>query len=138
LIVVDPEFDVRLKKAYDEAMATGLWKGKYASVNHAEYFAEGVQSWFSNNRPPDHDHNHVDTREELIEYDPALAAICKEAFGETELVYTKAATRLKGHLAGYDPSTAPTFSWPEYTKDARRKIHEDAVKRGDRAKPYTK
>ena len=43
-------------------MEEGLWKGKYASVNHHEYFAEGVQSWFDNNRENDHDHNHVNTR----------------------------------------------------------------------------
>ncbi|MCH8215687.1 MAG: hypothetical protein IH892_02820 [Planctomycetes bacterium] len=45
-------------------------------MNHAEYFAEGVQSWFNNNRPPDHDHNYVDTRKELKEYDPELATMC--------------------------------------------------------------
>ena len=77
---VDPAFDGRLKKAYEAAMAKDLWKGKYASVNHHEYFAEGVQSWFDNNRPPDHDHNHVDTRKELWDYDPALAALCEEVF----------------------------------------------------------
>ena len=44
-------------------------------MNDREYFAEGVQSWFDNNREPDHDHNHVNTRAELIEYDPALAAL---------------------------------------------------------------
>jgi hypothetical protein len=58
---LDPTFDDRLRKCYDDAMKAGLWEGKYASVNHSEYFAEGVQSWFDNNRPPDHDHNHVDT-----------------------------------------------------------------------------
>ena len=46
VVRIDPTFDRRLRQAYDEAMAAGLWKGKYASVNHHEYFAEGVQSWF--------------------------------------------------------------------------------------------
>jgi hypothetical protein len=68
---VDPTFNDRLKQTYDNAMKAGLWKGKYASVNHCEYFAEGVQSWFDNNRENDHDHNHVNTRAELIEYIPA-------------------------------------------------------------------
>ncbi|HYF36026.1 MAG TPA: hypothetical protein VD994_12100, partial [Prosthecobacter sp.] len=45
LVNVDPTFDRRLKQAYDEAMARNLWAGKYPSVNHHEYFAEGVQSW---------------------------------------------------------------------------------------------
>ena len=112
MVNVDPTFDVRLKAAYDAAMAAGLWKGKYASVNHHEYFAEGVQSWFDNNRENDHDHNHVNTREELIEYDPRLADICREVFGDTELRYTKPATRLNGHLKGYDPAKSPKFAWP--------------------------
>ncbi|WP_309713978.1 hypothetical protein [Armatimonas sp.] len=110
---VDKTFDKRVKACYDSAMKAELWKGKYAATNHHEYFAEGVQSWFDNNREPDHDHNHVNTRAELIAYDPGLAALCKEVFGETELKYTKPTTRLTGHLAGYDPSKAPRFVWPE-------------------------
>ena len=58
MVRVDKTFDRRLKKTYADAMKAGLWKGKYASVNHHEYFAEGVQSWFDNNRVNDHDHNH--------------------------------------------------------------------------------
>lgn len=112
MVNVDPTFDPRLQKAYQAAMANGLWKGKYAAVNHHEYFAEGVQSWFDNNREDDHDHNHVNTRQELIEYDPGLAALCKEVFGETVLRYTKPNTRLSGHMQGYDPSMAPKFEWP--------------------------
>lgn len=139
LVNVDPTFDERLEKAYDQAMEAGLWKSKYASVNHHEYFAEGVQSWFDDNREPDHDHNHVNTRKELIEYDPGLAAICEEVFGDTELVYTKPATRLHGHMAGYDPTTAPTFKWPERLHEAQRKIKEDVKRRGsERKKAYTK
>ena len=113
-------------------MAKGLWKGKYASVNHHEYFAEGVQSWFDNNRPPDHDHNHVDTRKELIEYDPALADLCREVFGETKLKYTKPATRLHGHLEGYDPGKAPTFKWPERLKETQAEIRRKATERSRR------
>ncbi len=131
MINLDPEFDGRLRETYDRAMSQGLWKGKYASVNHAEYFAEGVQSWFNNNRPPDHDHNHVDTRSELREYDPGLAAICEEVFGDTELIYTKPTSRLVGHLAGYDPATSPKFQWPEKLAQMKRKIRDDVKKQGD-------
>jgi len=138
MVNVDPTFDERLKAAYDRAMSQGLWKGKYASTNHAEYFAEGVQSWFNNNRAPDHDHNHVDTRTELQEYDSGLAAMCEEVFGTTVLVYTKPTTRLVGHLEGYDPSTAPVFQWPERLEQARTRIKEQAAKRGEnRQKEYT-
>ncbi len=133
LVNVDPTFDARLKATYDAAMEAGLWKGKYASVNHHEYFAEGVQSWFDNNRENDHDHNHVNTREELIEYDPRLAEICREVFGETELRYTKPATRIEGHLEGYDPAEAPTFRWPERLERAREEIRRAAQRRSREA-----
>jgi hypothetical protein len=116
LLNVDPTFDPRLRKAYDTAMKAGLWKGKYASVNHHEYFAEGVQSWFDNNREDDHDHNHVNTRAELLEYDPGLAALCREVFGDTVLRYTRPQTRITGHLEGWDPTKSPRFEWPERLK----------------------
>ena len=133
VVNVDATFDDRVKAAYEKAMAAGLWAGKYASVNHHEYFAEGVQSWFDNNRPPDHDHNHVDTRKELIEYDPGLAELCREVFGDTELTYTKPATRLHGHLEGYDPGKAPTFEWPVRLQEAKLEIRRKAEERSQRA-----
>ncbi len=134
---IDPTFNGRLKDAYRKAMDAGLWKGKYASVNHHEYFAEGVQSWFDNNRENDHDHNHVNTRVELIEYDPRLADLCREVFGETELKYTKPATRLKDHLQGYDPSTAPKFVWPERLAEVKVAIRKGAETRNHEAETGT-
>lgn len=133
MIRVDPSFDDRVKKAYDEAMQKKLWAGKYASVNHHEYFAEGVQSWFNNNRSFDHDHNHVDTRAELREYDPPLAALCEEVFGETQLEYTKPISRLTGHLAGYNPANCPEFVWPDRLAQVRKKIRAKAQARSDEA-----
>ncbi len=135
---VDPGFDGRVKAAYDAAMAAGLWQGKYASVNHHEYFAEGVQSWFDDNRENDHDHNHVNTRAELLAYDPGLAALCREVFGDTVLKYTKPATRLTGHLAGYDPAKAPKFVWPDRLQQAKAAIRRQAEERsraGEAASP---
>lgn len=110
---VDKTFDDRVKQCYENAMQQGLWKGKYAATNKNEYWAEGVQSWFDNNRPPDHDHNHVDTRKELAEYDPGLARLCKEVFGDTVLRYVRPTERKQlGHLSGYDVRKSPTFAWP--------------------------
>ncbi|MEQ1860816.1 MAG: hypothetical protein ABMA13_12850 [Chthoniobacteraceae bacterium] len=126
MVNVDPTFDARLKASYDAAMKAGLWKGKYASTNHHEYFAEGVQSWFDDNRENDHDHNHVNTRTELLEYDPGLAAMCREVFGDTVIKYTKPATRLTGHMAGYDPAKAPTFVWPERLTKVKDEIRTKA------------
>lgn len=129
MVNVDPTFDSRLKASYDAAMSQGLWQGKYASVNHHEYFAEGVQSWFDNNRENDHDHNHVNTREELLDYDPRLADLCREVFGETKLRYSKPITRLEGHLHGYQPDHAPIFQWPERLNQAKQQIRRAAEER---------
>ena len=85
LVNVDPTFDARLRAAYDAAMKAGLWKGKYASVNHHEYFAVGGAAWYGHDRFNDFDHNHVHLRSQLIEYDPGLAALCREVFGDSEI-----------------------------------------------------
>jgi hypothetical protein len=135
IVNVDPTFDTRLKATYDVAMQAGLWKGKYASVSHHEYFAEGVQSWYDNNRENDFDHNYVNTRAELLKYDPGLAALCREVFGDTVLKYTKPQTRLTGHLVGYDPATAPKFEWPERLKKAKEAILRQAKARDAASSP---
>jgi hypothetical protein len=88
-----------------------------------------VQSWFDDNRVNDHDHNHVHLRSQLIEYDPGLAALCREVFGDTELKYTKPAKRLTGHLAGYDPAKAPKFVWPERLVAVKAEIRRKAQER---------
>jgi hypothetical protein len=111
---ISRDFDRRLRKAYEAAMDKGLWKEKYAANNRMEYWAEGVQSWFDTNRPPDHDHNHVDTREELKEYDPDLAALCAEVFGEEAWRYVRPHERESApHLNGFDRESAPRFRWPD-------------------------
>lgn len=116
---LEPDFDAKVKAAYDAAMEAGKWEDKYAATNHHEYWAEAVQSWFDTNRQPDHDHNHVDTRAELVEYDPAVAALCEHVFGDGEWRYTRPETRLEGHLKGYDPKAAPRFEWPERLRDVK-------------------
>ncbi len=109
----DPTFDARLEAAYDAAVKEGLWKGKYAGRNHYEYFAEGVQSWFDTNRENDFEHNHVNTREELKEYDPRLAKLVAEVFGNSDWRYVHPSQRQNtpAHLVGYDPQQAPVFGW---------------------------
>jgi hypothetical protein len=114
---LDPGFNKRLKGLYDAALAKGLWKGTYAASSVAEYWAEGVQSWFDTNRHDDSSHNHVDTREELKEYDPDLAALIAESFPNTEFRYVRPDRRKDlGHLQGFDRKAAPRFAWrPEDT-----------------------
>lgn len=107
-------FNSRLRKAYEQAMEEGLWKNAYAANNHAEYWAEAVQCWFDDNRENDALHNHVDTRAELKEYDPRVAALCEEIFGEGPWRYTKPAERSaigRLHLTGFDFDNMPTFHY---------------------------
>ena len=116
LVYLDKTFDQRLRTAYRAAIKKGLWKGKYAATNKNEYWAEGVQSWFDTNRPPDHDHNHVDTRKELKAYDPGLARLVAEVFGDKPWKYVRPAARPaaeRAHLEGFDPKQAPQFRWPK-------------------------
>jgi len=111
---VDVTFDSRLEAIYDKAMEEGLWKDKYAANNRAEYWAEGVQSWFNTNRAPDHDHNHVNTRKELKQYDPRLATLVAEIFPDDEWRYTVPRSRRREvHLRGLRPAQIGSFAWPE-------------------------
>ena len=133
LVDLDETFDARLKETYEAAIKAGLWKGKYAATNRAEYWAEGAQSWFDDNREDDHDHNHVNTRKELREYDPGLAALCEEVFGDKPWRYQKPADRAeagRAHLQGYDTEKAPRFSWPEGLEAWYRDYMKKKRKRG--------
>jgi hypothetical protein len=124
LNAVDASFDGRLARTYRAAKDAGLWKGTYAATNRNEYWAEGVQSWFDTNRRDDAEHNHVDTREKLKAYDPALAGLIAEVFGEGPWRYVRPEKRPEpGHLAGYDRAKAKTFAWPDRLKnvDLRKK-----------------
>jgi hypothetical protein len=110
----DPTFDRRLDIAFRAAMRAGLWKGKYASVNRMEYWAEGVQSWYHTNRENDHDHNHVNTRPEIKEYDPELAKLLAEVLGDEAWIYERPEKRTQAaHFAGFDREKAPAFAWPK-------------------------
>lgn len=111
---IDPGFGKKLDVAYRAAMKAGLWKGLYAAENKAEYWAEGVQSWFDTNSQIGAIHNHVNTRAELRAYDPRLATLIGESLRQDDWHYVPPAQRKSsGHLQGYDPSQAPTFAWPK-------------------------
>lgn len=115
----DPTFDDRLRATFNAAMEEGIWDGTYASTNRMEYWAEGVQSWFDTNRSNDGQHNHVDTRAELKEYDPRLASLLEEVFGDETWKYVGPRERVgEAHLAGWDPASSPSFAWPPAVVDA--------------------
>ena len=90
LAIVDPVTDASIERAYQVAIASGLWQNTLAEINSYEYWAEGVQSFFDANleepddRPANSSHNHVDTREELRAYDPDLHNIAIAVFGNTD------------------------------------------------------
>lgn len=114
--IVDPTFDKRLLAAYEHAKANGLWKGTYAMQNRNEYWAEAAQSWFDCNRANDKEHGPIDTREKLKPYDPDVAKLLTEVYGDTPWRYTKPSKRPatdKAHLAGFDIKQAPRFVWPK-------------------------
>jgi hypothetical protein len=111
---LDPTFDSRLNTAYERAKGQGLWPETYAITNRQEYWAEGVQCWFENNRQNDSCHGPINTRVELEPYDPPLAALCEEVFGAGSWRYKKPMERDeagRAHLAGWDPNKAPRFQW---------------------------
>jgi len=80
-------FGSRLDAAYDAAMRAGLWQNTYAAANPIEYYAVGVQVWFDarpNVSPPDGNHNEINTRAELSQYDPTLAALVAESMPDDD------------------------------------------------------
>lgn len=81
-----PTHQKTLETLYADAKKKGLWKNTYAMTNANEYWAETVQSWFSDNidrDPPDGIHNNVNTRKELKSYDPKMAAFISKFFDAT-------------------------------------------------------
>src|SRR5262245_66509 len=89
LRTVDPKFDGRLRAIYARAIDKGLWKDTYAATNAGEYWAEGVQSYFDCNAPPNRSHNDIDTREKLAKYDPDLFELIDEVFKKSPYRYVR-------------------------------------------------
>ena len=114
LNTIDPTFDSRLKIAYDAAMEEGLWQGTYASSDRREYWAEGAQAWFDPKGGTSFN-NYDNTRHALKAYDPGLAALLAEVYGDSSWRYTPPTARTHlPHLQGFDPQDSPTFQgWPE-------------------------
>jgi len=122
---LDSTFNRQLRTAYTNAMSNGLWKGTYAATNPGEYWAEMVQDWFDNNRSNDALHNHVHTRKQLLEYDPEVAKLCREVFGDNSWRYQKPMEREPAervHLAGYDFSKSPRFHWRKVPMIAKPRV----------------
>ena len=91
----------------------------YASRNRAEYWAEGVQCWYDTNRTMDHDHNHIQTREQLRAYDSPLAQLCSDVLGDSKWRFLSPRKRAgQDHLREFDPEQSPTVVDPAHIENA--------------------
>jgi hypothetical protein len=122
----DPAWYGRLETAYKNAMAAGRFVGSYAANNEQEYWAEGAQDWFDcNSKAKDSIHNGIWNRDQLKKYDPELAKLLTEVFGDgpwrylrtdgkTEEVngqiYARSAADT-AHLEGLDRVHFPAFDF---------------------------
>lgn len=77
----DPALYRAAERAYAEAKAKGRWKGDYASVTLDEYWAEGTQYWFNDNKLARLDGVNVVSDRDLERYDPALYKVLEKAYG---------------------------------------------------------
>ena len=73
-------FRARLESAYRDAMNAGLWPATYASTNPSEYWAQAVEIWFGLGSEL-----HLNSRAQLLEYDPKIAALIQQVFGDAEI-----------------------------------------------------
>ncbi len=109
LNMIDQTFDDRLRTTYNTARARGLWKNTYAGTNFSEYWAQGVGTWFNANPG----FQSATTREALKNYDPGLASLLIEIFGDGVWQYTLPAARTHlPHLRGFNPKEAPRLEHP--------------------------
>ena len=121
LNTIDPTFDNRLKIAYDAAIEKGLWKFTYAASKKSEYWAEGVGSWFN----AAYSNNPVKTRDALKAYDPSLALLIAEIFGDGDWRYTPPVTRMHlPHLQGFNPQEAFRLDGLPLWKIRRQELEE--------------
>ena len=91
----------------------------YAAKNRAEYWAEIYQCWFNTNRTMDHDHNHIHTREQLIEYDPVGAKLCEDVLGKSEWRFISPRKRVgQAHLKDYSLNLIKVTDLPHIQKAA--------------------
>jgi hypothetical protein len=78
---IDSGFQRQLQSALNDAVNSNHWLNTYATQNEIEYYAMGVQTWFDAAKeasPANGVNNEINTRTELIGYDPTLASLVGE------------------------------------------------------------
>ena len=136
LTQVDDKFEEKLKTAYRNAKATGLFEG-YAMGTYGEFWAESSQSWFECNRnelmlrrDKEGKRRPLKNRADLKEYLPELAKLLAEGYGDNPWLYTRMDTRMQmPHLKGYDHGKAPKFVWPQKVLDAYKAAEDKKAAR---------
>ena len=117
--------EVKVTKEDDVLIVFGGPKECYAHKNRAEYWAEVLQCWYDTNRTMDHDHNHIHTRKQLKAYDPVAAKLCADVLGDSPWRFVSPRKRAgEGHLAGFDPTTAPKVVDPDHIKQAANDYYD--------------
>ena len=135
--------DVKVTEDDKVLIVFGGPKRTYWMANKAEYWGEGVQAWYDTCRTMDHDHNHIHTRDQLKAYDPELAKLIADVLGDNPWRFVSPRNRAgTGHLAGYDPTTAPKVKlldhidrasqdyYDTYWKDFWKRLHEKHPEKG--------
>ena len=123
---LDPTFDDRLKTLFNAVIAKGLWYG--AAANYLEYWAEGVTVWFHVPQL-----SPLKTREALKTYDPDLALLIAEIFGDHDWRYTSIETRMHlPHLQGLNLQSAPReIERPPGVVEAYEELRNPAISERD-------
>jgi len=113
------------KRRWDE----GLFVSSYSATNEQEYWAEGAQGLVRLCRPCEKDptvHSGIWNRQQLKDYDPRLAKLLEEVYGDGdwrygpkttnrpvrvgEKSYTRTPAELS-HLEGLDRTVFPVFGF---------------------------
>ena len=122
---LNPTFDNRLKTLFNAATAKGLWHG--VTPNYYEYWAEAVTVWFHVPQL-----SPLKTREALKAYDPGVALLITEVFGDNDWRYTPIRMRTHlPHLEGFDPQSAPGVEWAPGVLEAYEELRNPAINERD-------
>lgn len=105
----DPAFLAELTRAYDAAVARGLWKGEYGETTVHEYWAEGTQFWFESNKLAVVDGVRILSARDLKRRDPALAGLLQRVYGDRH--------RLRGDPFWRHPARVPPGPPPRNTAE---------------------
>lgn len=106
----DPTLHARVEQAYAQAKEVGRWRDEYALTTLDEYWAEGTQFWFNSNKIAVLDGVSVLSDADLARYDPPLAAVLREAYGDRHRI---PADRYYRH-----PARVPAGPLPRSTAEA--------------------